>query len=92
MKQEKSLPILCAAVALVEARDRGGGRAEKLVVVWRIFSCGIGPVREQGEAKVAVLTRQIMNLQAFDLLLEFLPCRQKAGTTTIVRSPAGTPS
>ena len=79
MEQEKSLPIQCAAVALVEARDRGGGRAEKLVVAWRIFSCGIGPVREQSEAKVAVLTRQIMNLQAFDLLLEFLPCRQKSG-------------
>ena len=33
----------------------------------------------KAEAKVAVLTRQIMNLQAFDLLLEFLQCRQKSG-------------
>ena len=79
MEQEKSLPIRRGSVALVQARDCGGGRAEKLVVTWRTFSCGIGPVREQSETKVAVLTRQIMNLQAFDLLLEFRSRCQKSG-------------
>ena len=53
---------------------------------------GIGPVREQGEAKIAVLTRQIMNLQAFDLLLDLRLSGQKRRHHQIVRSSAGTPS
>jgi hypothetical protein len=92
MEQEKSLPVRRGSVKLVQARDCGGCRADKLVVTWRTFGCGIGPVREQSETKVAVLTRQIVNLQTLDLLLEFRSCRQKRGTTTIVRSAAGTPS
>lgn len=79
MEQEKSLPIWRGSVALVQARDCVRGAAEELVVAWRPFSCGIGPVREQSEAKVAVQTRQIMNLQTLDLLLEFRSRRQKSG-------------
>ncbi len=62
VEQEKSRPIRRGSVAQVQARDCVGGRTEKLVVTWRTFSCGIGPVREQSETKVAVLTRQIINL------------------------------
>ena len=93
MEQEKSLPIRRGSVALVQARDCVGGRAEKLLVSWRTFGCGIGPVREQSEAKVAVRTRQIMNLQTLDLLLEFRSRRQEEwAPRPSCADPAGTPS
>src|SRR6185437_6782197 len=51
MEQQKSFPVQVRSMALVQARDRADSRAEKLVVARRTFSCGISPVREQGETK-----------------------------------------
>src|SRR5260370_20261009 len=80
MEQEKSRPIRRGSVALVQARDCGGGRAQKVVVTWRTFGCRIGPVREQRRAKAAdQTTPQIMNLHTLDLLLDFRSRRQKSG-------------
>ena len=87
MKQDRIAPPSGrGSVTLVQARDRGGGRAEQLVVARRTLSRGIAPVREQREAQIAVGTRQIMNLQTLDLLFEFrLSSLAAWALTTIVR-------
>jgi hypothetical protein len=53
--------VLLAVAAL------SAGCAEKVVVAWRTFSRGIGPVREQGEAKVSIRARQVMDPEPRDL-------------------------
>ena len=77
MEQEESVAFRRRSVASIQARDSLGGGAEKLVVIRRILGGGVRPVREQREAEIAVRARQVMHLEALDLLLDLRWRRQE---------------
>ena len=56
-----------APIQLCDAVRRG---AQQIIVAWCRLSGGVRPVRQQGKAEVAVLARQVVNLEALDLLVD----------------------
>src|ERR1019366_6907831 len=58
------------SVTLVQARYPCCGCGEQGVVAGRGFGRGVVPVREDREVQLAVRTRQVMNLETLDLLVD----------------------
>ena len=57
-------------MALVEPVDGRGRRRQKLVVAGDMLGRGVEPVRQQGEPKVSLAIRQVVDFQAADLGLD----------------------
>ena len=77
MQQEKAWAFRRRAVAPIQLRDAVGRGAQKLIVAGCRLGCGVRPVGQQGKAEVAVLTRQVVHLEAFDLLVDRRSRRQQ---------------
>ncbi len=77
MEQEETCAFRRRSILSIQARDSLGRRAEQFVVTRCALGGAVGPVREQSEAEIAVLARQVVNLQALDLLLELRSRRQE---------------
>src|SRR5271154_764069 len=77
MEQQESISVRRGTVEAVQPLDSGGGCTKEFVVVRGILSGTVRPVREDSETKVAIPSREIMNLEALDLLLEVRCRRQK---------------
>src|SRR5216683_5550590 len=78
MEQEEPITVRRWLMTEVQLRYAFDRRFEKLVVVRRMLRGSVGPIREQGEADVAVLAREIVDLQALDLLRESVRRRQQS--------------
>src|SRR5713101_1360201 len=79
MKQDEAVPVRCRAVRTVQPLDSSNRGPQERVIARRILGATVRPVRKQSEAKIAIWSREVMNLQAFNLLFEFGGRRQKRG-------------
>ena len=69
-EQEPGASARRLAMALVEPVDGRRCRREELVVAGDMLGRGVEPVRQQGEAKIALAVSQVVDLQAADLGLD----------------------
>ena len=79
VEQEEALAVGSRAVAEVQARDARARGGEERGVALGALGVRVGPVREQGEAKLAVRTRQVMDPESLDLLLDRLSRGEERG-------------
>src|SRR2546426_9309910 len=77
MKHEESVPVRCRAVDPVQPLDSRNRGTQECLIARSFLGYAVRPVREQTETKIAIGSREVMNLQAFDLLFEFRWRRQK---------------
>jgi len=70
MEQKEAVPRRRGSMAAIQGGNACGGRLQKLFVTGYGLGRGICPVREQGEIELAFRTREVVNLQALDLLFE----------------------
>ena len=69
MQKQKADAARRRAVAQIEARDAFGRRRDERPVAFGVFVCGVGPVGNQREVQIAFRTREVMDLEPFDLLV-----------------------
>ena len=72
MQQQEAVAARCRSVTLVQLRDaffRGG---QQLFVAVYVLAWRVAPIGQQGEMKFALGTRQIVDLEPADLLLDVL--------------------
>ena len=78
-QQEAGASARCVAVALVEPIDSRGRGRQELVVAGNLLGRRVEPVREQGEAEIAVAVREVVQLEPADLGLDVRLVGQQRG-------------
>ena len=79
VEQQEALAVGHRPVALVQSRNAVARFTEQFVIVRHALALGVHPVAEQREAEVAVGARQVVDLEAFDLLGDAGARRQHRG-------------
>jgi hypothetical protein len=77
VEQEEALAAGGRPVAPVQLGDAFGRRLDERFIALDALLVGVGPVREQGEMQLVFRAREMVDLQALDLLFERLARRQQ---------------
>jgi len=77
MKQQEALTRRGRSIAQVQLCDARDRRRQQRSVTGKALRGGVGPIRQQSEAQVAVGARQMMRLEALEMLGEHCLRRQQ---------------
>ena len=77
MEQEETVTLRRRPVVAIQTGDTLGGSIEKGVISLGVLGRGVRPIRKKREMKVAFRTREVVDLQTFDLLFERAPRREQ---------------